>query len=92
MSAIVPSLSYLNQATTAGVQVGSAGPRTLYAIISTVTGGAVTIYDNTAASGVIVFTKTLAVGDVVHFGGLGIRSKNGLFLVVGAGTVNVVYS
>lgn len=92
MSAIVPSLGYLNQAATAGVQVGSAGPRTLYAIISTVTGGAVTVYDNTAASGVILFTKTLVVGDVIHFGGLGIRSKNGLFLVVGAGTVNVVYS
>lgn len=92
MSAIVPSLGYLNQATTAGVQVGSAGPRTLCAIISTVTGGAVTVYDNTAASGVILFTKTLVVGDVIHFGGLGIRSKKGLFLVVAAGTVNVVYS
>lgn len=92
MSAIAPALSYLNQAATAGVQVGSAGPRGLYGIISTVTGGAVTIYDNTSAAGTILFTKTLVVGDVIHFGGLGIRAKNGLFLVVGAGTVNVIYS
>lgn len=92
MSMIAPALSYLNQATTAGVQVGTAGPRGLYGIISTVTGGAVTIYDGTSTGGVILFTKTLAVGDVIHFGGLGIRAKNGLFLVVGAGTVNVIYS
>jgi hypothetical protein len=92
MSMVAPSLSYLNQATTAGVQVGTAGPRGLYGIISTVTGGAVTIYDGTSTGGVILFTKTLAVGDIIHFGGLGIRAKNGLFLVVGAGTVNVIYS
>jgi hypothetical protein len=92
MSMVAPALSYLNQATTAGVQVGTAGPRSLYGIISTVTGGAVTVYDGTSTGGVILFTKTLAVGDVIHFGGLGIRAKNGLFLVVGAGTVNVIYS
>lgn len=92
MSAIAPSLSYWNQATTAGIQVGPTGPRGLYGIVSTVTGGVVTIYDNTSAAGVILFTKTLAVGDIIHFGGLGIRAKNGLFLVVGAGTVNVIYS
>ena len=91
MSAIAPSLSYYNSGVTAGVQVGPTGPRGLYGIISTVTGGAVTIYDNTSAAGVILYTKTLAVGDVIHFGGLGIRAKNGLFLVVAAGTVNVIY-
>jgi hypothetical protein len=91
MSAIAPSLSYYNSGVTAGVQVGPRGPRGLYGIISTVTGGAVTIYDNTSAAGTILFTKTLAVGDVIHFGGLGIRAKNGLFLVVAAGTVNVLY-
>lgn len=90
MSAIAPSLSYWNQGTSAGVQVGPAGPRGLYGIVSTVTGGAVTIYDNTSAAGVILYTKTLAVGDVVHFGGNGIRAKNGLFLVV-TGTVNILY-
>lgn len=91
MSAIAPSLSYFNSGVTAGVQVGPTGPRGLYGIVSTVTGGAVTIYDNTSAAGTILYTKTLAVGDVVHFGGLGIRAKNGLFLVVAAGTVNILY-
>ena len=92
MSVIGTSLGYFNSGVTAGIQVGPAGPRTLYGIVSTVTGGAVTIYDNTSAAGVILYTKSLAVGDVIHFGGLGIRAKNGLFLVVAAGTVNVIYS
>lgn len=92
MSGIIPAVGYLSQATTAGVQVGTAGPRSLYAITSTVTGGAVTVYDGTSTSGTILFTKTLAVGDVIHFGGVGIRAKNGLFLVVAAGTAVIVYS
>lgn len=90
MSAIAPSLSYWNQAGSSA-QIGPVGPRTLYGIISTVTGGAVTIYDNTSAAGTIIFTKTLEVGDIIHFGGLGIRAKNGLFISV-TGTVNVIYS
>ena len=90
MSVLAPALSYWNQGTTAGAQIGPTGPRGLYGIISTVTGGAVTIYDNTSASGVILFTKTLAVGEVINFGGIGIRAKNGLFIVV-TGTVNVIY-
>jgi hypothetical protein len=88
---IAPALGYWNQGVTAGIQVGTAGPRSLYGIISTITGGAVTVYDGTSTGGVILFTKTLVVGDIIHFGGLGIRAKNGLFLVVGAGTVNVIY-
>lgn len=88
---IEAKLSYFNSGATAGVQVGPVGPRGLYGIISTVTGGAVTIYDNTSAAGVILYSGTLAVGDVIHFGGLGIAAKNGLFLVVAAGTVNVLY-
>ena len=90
MSAISAKLGYYNSGVTAGVAI-KAGPSGLFGIISTVTGGAVTIYDNTSAAGVILYTKTLAVGDVIHFGGLGIRAKNGLFLVVAAGTVNVIY-
>ena len=31
------------------------------------------------------------VGDVIHFGGLGLAAKKGLFIVV-TGTVNVLYS
>ena len=92
MSMIADKIGYYNSGVTAGVAI-KAGPAGLFGIISTVTGGAVTIYDNkSAASGVILYTKTLAVGDVIHFGGLGLAAKNGLFLVVGAGTVNVLYT
>lgn len=87
MSAIAPALSYWNGSSASLIKTGPAG---LYGVVSTVTGGAVTIYDNTAASGTILFTKTLAVGDVIHFGGLGIRAKNGLYISV-TGTVNVLY-
>lgn len=83
-------LGYFNQGTTAG-QLIKEGPAGLFGIISTVTGGAVTIYDNTAASGTILYTKTLTVGEVVHFGGLGLAAKKGLFIVV-TGTVNVLYT
>jgi len=90
MSMIAPKLGYFNQGTTAGALI-KRGPSGLYGVISTVTGGAVTIYDNTSAAGTILYTKTLAVGDIVHFGGLGIAAKNGLFIVV-TGTVNVLYT
>jgi hypothetical protein len=86
----VEKIGYFNQATTAGAIIKT-GPAGLFGIISTVTGGAVTIYDNTSATGTILFTKTLAVGDVIHFGGLGLAAKNGLFIVV-TGTVNVLYT
>ena len=66
------------------------GPAGLYYIISTVTGGAITVYDNTAASGTILFTKTLAVGDVIHFGGLGIAAKSGLYVSI-TGTAVIGY-
>ena len=92
MSMIAPALSYWNQGATAGIQVGAPGPRGFYGVISTITGGAVTVYDGTSTGGVILFSKSLTAGDVVHFGGLGMRAKNGLFLVVGAGAVNVIYS
>lgn len=83
-------LGYHNQATTAGAQIKT-GPAGLFGIISTVTGGAVTIYDGTSTSDPILYTKTLAVGDVVHFGGLGLAAKKGLFIVV-TGTVNVLFT
>lgn len=83
-------LGYHNQATTAGAQIKT-GPAGLFGIISTVTGGAVTIYDGTSTSGTILYTKTLTVGEVVHFGGLGLAAKRGLFIVV-TGTVNVLFT
>lgn len=83
-------LGYHNQATTAGAQIKT-GPAGLFGIISTVTGGAVAIYDGTSTSGTILYTKTLTVGEVVHFGGLGLAAKRGLFIVV-TGTVNVLFT
>lgn len=88
---IADKLGYHNQDITAGVQI-KLGPAGFFGVVSTVTGGAVTIYDGTSTSGTILFTKTLAVGDVIHFGGLGIAAKLGLFVVVAAGTVNVIYT
>jgi len=90
MSGIAPKLSYFNQGTTAGVQIKT-GPAGLYGIVSTATGGSCIIYDGTSTSGTILYSKTLTVGDVVHFGGLGIAAKAGLFIAV-TGTVNVIYT
>lgn len=55
--------------------------------------GDVTVYDNaSAASGVILYTKTGAtVGETVHFGGNGIAANNGL-TVITDGTVVVLYT
>lgn len=86
-------LGYFNSGVTAGVQVGPAGPRGLYGVISTVAGGAITIYDGVDTSGVILFAKTLVAGEVVPIvGGVGLAANRGLFLVVTAGTVNIIYT
>ena len=87
---IANKLGYVNVPTTAG-QVIKTGPAGLFSITSTVTGGAVTIYDNTSAAGTILFTKTLAVGDIIHWGGNGLAANNGLYIVV-TGTVIVAYT
>jgi hypothetical protein len=54
------------------------------------------IYDNaSAASGTLIYDSVTAVsaGQVIHFGGAGIKSKNGLYLniVSGTGTFNILY-
>lgn len=91
MSMIAPKLGYYPSGVTAGVLIKT-GPAGFYGVVSTITGGAVTVYDGTSTGGTILYTKSLAVGDAVHFGGLGIAAKNGLFLVVAAGSVIVVYT
>ncbi len=71
------------------------GPGKFYGLTVTASSsGTVTIYDNTAASGTVLFTKSsLTVGDVIHFGGLGIAAGNGIHVVCGGtATVNVLYS
>jgi len=87
---IANKLGYVNVPTTVG-QLIKTGPAGLFSITSTVTGGAVTIYDNTSAAGTILFTKTLVVGDIIHWGGNGLAANNGLYIVV-TGNVIVAYT
>lgn len=92
MSAEKIGYANVTQAAAATIKSGPAG---LFGLTVTAsTAGTVTIYDNTAASGVVLFTKSaLAVGEVIHFGGLGLAAKNGLHVVVGGtGTVNVMFT
>ena len=60
--------------------------------VTCIVAGAVTVYDSaSAASGVILYTKTMAVGDIATWASHGIAANNGL-VVVAAGTVNVAYT
>lgn len=60
----------------------------------TSTAATIAVYDGTSASGTLIYSKSaLAVGDVVHFGGNGIATGNGLFVVVGGtGSVAVLFT
>lgn len=86
---IPAKVGYKAQGTTTGAQIKN-GPSTFYGVISTVTGGSCVIYDGTSSSDPVLFSKTLAVGDAVTFGGVGIAANKGLFVVV-TGTVNILY-
>lgn len=92
---IADKLGYavVTQAAAAQVKTGPAG---LFGIVVTAsTSGTVTVYDNaSSATGTVLFTKSsLAVGDVIHFGGNGIAAKSGLHVVVGGtGTINILYT
>jgi hypothetical protein len=61
------------------------GPAKLYGVVVTAsTAGTIDIYDNTSAAGTKLFSKTaLALGEVIHFGGVGIAAGNGLHVVCG---------
>jgi len=90
---MIPYVGYkvVTQAAAATVK---SGPSKFFGLTVTAsTNGTVTIYDNTAASGTVLFTKAaLAVGDVIHFGGVGIAANNGLHVVCGnTATVNIFY-
>lgn len=72
-------------------------PGELYGVVVTAsTSGIVRIFDSaSAASGTELYNSVTALtaGQVVTFGGVGIRAKNGLYfdLVSGTATVNVLY-
>lgn len=77
--------------------VVKASPGELYGIVVTAsTAGIVRIFDNaSAASGTELYNSVVALtaGQVVTFGGIGIRAKRGLYLelVSGTATVNVLF-
>lgn len=62
-------------------------------VVISSTAGTVTVYNNTAASGEVVFTRaTLVAGETLNFGGVGIRCGNGIHVVVGGtATVNALF-
>jgi len=86
---IADKLGYANITTTG--QIVKTGPAGLFGAISTVGGGATAIYDGITATGTLLYSKSLTLGDVVHFGGNGIAAKNGIF-VSATGTLNILYT
>lgn len=86
---IVDKLGYKQVA--AATAVIKPTPAGLFSVTCVVE-GAVTVYDNaSAASGVILYTKTMAVGEIATWASHGLAANNGL-TVVAAGTVNVAYT
>lgn len=60
--------------------------------VTCIVAGAVTVYDSaSAASGTILYTKTMTVGEIATWASHGLSANNGL-VVVAAGTVNVAYT
>ena len=89
----VQYVSYANVTQAAAATVKT-GPAKLCGVVVTASSsGTITVYDNTSAAGTVLFTKSsLAVGDVIHFGGFAIAAKNGLHVVCGGtATVNILY-
>lgn len=91
MSVQYVSYATVTQAAAATIKTGPA--KFFGLIVTSSSSGTVTIYDNTTNSGTVVFTKSsLAAGDVIHLGGIGLAAKNGLHVVCGGtATVNVLY-
>ena len=88
--AFTDKLGYKQVANTTAVI--KATPAGLFSI-TCIVGGAVAVYDNaTAASGVVLYTKTMVAGDVIHWGSHGIAANNGLTCIVTTGTVNIAYT
>jgi hypothetical protein len=80
------SLAYVGYKAVATNTLIKTGPAKFYGLIAN-DAATVTIYDNTAASGTIIYTKTLAAGDVVQLGGVGIALGTGLYAATNAAVV-----
>ncbi len=88
-----PVIGYKN-VTQAAAATLKTGPARFYGFTCTAsTGGSITVYDNTAASGTVLFTKaSLAVGDIVSLP-FGVAAGNGLHVVAGGTcTLNVFFA
>ena len=92
MSAEKIGYKQVTQAAAVRVKTGPAGFFGLTVVASTSASG--TVYDNTSAAGTVLYTKSsLAVGEVIHFGGKAYAANKGLHVVVGGtGTVNIHYT
>lgn len=91
MGTVADKLGYYSQV---GATVGAGiktGPSGFFGVISTATGGTVTIYDGTNTSGTVIFNKTLAAGDLATLP-IGVAAKSGLFIVNTAGNCIVLYT
>lgn len=71
------------------------GPGAVYGfIVVESTGGNIALFDNTSATGTaLVPPRAVTTGDIVTFGGLGVKFDVGLYfqLVSGTATVRVLY-
>ena len=75
--------------TTAVIKAGPAGLFSITCIV----GGAVSVYDNaSAASGTLLYAKTMTAGEIATWGSHGIAANNGIVAVVATGTINVAYT
>lgn len=92
MSAILDRVE-VSQRTSSGVVKARKGEFYGIVVIASAS-GLITIYDNASAgSGTKLYEKTMAAGDVVTFGGLGIAASNGLYMTLVSGTItaNILY-
>ena len=86
---LVDKLGY--QPVASATTVIKASPAGLFSV-TCIVAGAVTVYDSaSAASGTILYTKTMTVGEIATWASHGLSANNGL-VVVAAGTVNVAYT
>lgn len=86
------NVQYARVTQTAAVTLKSTTGDFFGCTVNSSTSGTVTVYDGTSTSGTVVFTKSVSAGDVVHFGGIGIRCGNGIHIVVGGtAAVNALY-
>lgn len=87
---IVDKLGYKQLSAAGQIKAGPAGLFSVTCVVA----GSIVIYDNpTAASGNILFTKTMTLGEIANWGGPGISANAGLWAVpAGGGKFNVAYT